>query len=590
MPIRPRHAGAVALTLSGFALTGYLVGCGATGQTTWLGKKDEPDRLAEEVVLEEDPRTESAAVRDTIHTVAWLEGLRRMAVGGHGLVVGLGKNGTKQCPRPVREQMLQDMRRRYRLGYEAKALKHLTPENLLDSEGTAVVLVYGEIPAAAHKGTQFDLTVRALEGTDVRSLEGGWLLPCNLMLWSDGQPVEGRVLAEGAGQVFINPFGLKQDAPTKTNPRVGRVIGGGSTTKARRVRLVLTESSSAIASRLMYLINNRFGADPHKTADAVSPHVVDLRIPKAWRGSEPHFLKLLMHLYVPAAPSFGDLRLRELGAEALEPKAALDDISLAWEGMAKVALASIQKLYTHKDQGVSYYAARAGLRIEDNLALDVIARHANDPQSRFRELAVEELGRAKNLSRAVQVLRPLLDADDHRVRWLAYECLRRHEDPVIQSTKIGKRGEFVLDLVPCRSRHLITARRSGEQRLTLFGATMRCQTPVFYWHRNETVIITADLGATHLRLVRRAPTTGRRSEPITCPTSVAGLIGMLGRDPVKDDEGHYQGLGLTYSQVVEVLHDLCADKTIDATFVLQGPEPAEVAAPPSDAGRPESEL
>jgi len=568
----------------------HVVGCSSDGQTTWFAKQDDKSGEAENVLHEKDPREESAGVRDTIKTVAWVEGLRRMSVGGYGLVVGLAKTGSSQCPRPIREYMLDDMRRRYRLGQAYKALKRFSPEKLLDSEETAVVVVYGEIPAAAQVGTTFDLTVRALSGTDVSSLENGWLMPCSLKLWANGQPVEGRILGEGVGQVFINPFGLKKDAATKADPRLGRVIGGGRATEARKIRLVLTNASAAIASRLMRLVNRRFGVEPRKTADASDAHAVDLRVPGAWRGREPHFLQLLMHLYVPSSPSFPDLRLRELCEEAIQPDAPLADISLAWEGLGKTVLASIRKLYTHKEPGVSYFAARAGLRLGDDLALDVMARHANNSENPFREVAIEELGRTDRTAQAILVLRSLLDADDQRVRQLAYEALLEQGDSSIQTFKVGGKGGFLLDLVPSRGSFLVAAQRSGRQRIALFGAGMRCQTPAFYVHRNEAVTITADAGAKELKLVRRTPIAGRLSPSTPCPPDVACLILTLGRRPPEGPDDKRQGLGLSYAQVVEVLHDLCTDKTIDATFAMRTDEVGQIAPGPTETARPESEL
>ncbi len=566
-------------------------GCGTEGQTEWFGKDEGKDvSPAEPVLHEEDPREKSAALRDTIGQYAWIEGLRRLSVGGYGLVVGLGENGTRQCPRPIREQMLQEMRRRYRLGSDAESMKHLKPDNLLDSKATAVVLVYGEIPAAAHKGTVFDLTVRTLEGTDVTSLEGGWLMPCTLQLWANNQPVEGRVLGEGGGQVFINPFGLKEGAATKTNPREGRVIGGGKTFKDRRLRLVLTDPSAAIATRLMHLVNRQFGVEPRKTADALSPHAIDLHVPKAWWDREPHFLDLITHLFVPSTPSFHDLRLRELCEEAVQPDAPLNDISLALEGMGRTAVPTYRKLYAHEDRGVSYFVGRAGLRVGDDLAIDVLARHANDPESPYRELAVEEMGLAKEQTRIVLALRPLLDDADQKVRQLAYEALRQQRDPSIRSYRVGKDGGFLLDVVPSKSNYLITASRAGRQQIVLFGNGMRCQTPVYYFHRTDLVTITADRNAAKLRLVRKIPSTGTVSTPIRSSTEVAELIARLGREPTKDADGNYCGLGLTYSQIVEVLHDLCEDKAIDATFVLRGDEVAQITPKLKGVDRPESEL
>lgn len=588
MLVRQYLLGPVLMAAVGLAFVA--LGCDSGGQTKWLSKKDKPETDEVDPTVEKDPREESAGVRDTVATVAWLEGMRRMSVGGYGLVVNLGKSGTTQVPRPIRDYMLQDMRRRYRLGSEAEALKHLSPEKLLDSEQTAVVTVYGEIPAAAKKGDTFDLTVRSLERTDVSSLEGGWLMPCSLKLWADGRPVEGRIMAEGRGQVFINPFGLKKDAATKTDPRVGRIIGGGSVKKARRLRLVLTDPSAAIANRLTLLINRRFGVEPYKPAEGQDAHVVDLRVPAKWERPTPHFLQLLLHLYVPSSPSFQDERLRELREEAVAPEAALADISLAWEGMGKTAFPSIRELYTHGSPAVSFFAARAGLRLGDVIALDVMARHAIKKKGSFRELAIEELGLVTDMPRVPSILRPLLDDDDQRIRQLAFRGLLNHHDRSIRSFEVGEKSGFVLDVVAAGGKFLISSQQIKQQRITLFGAGMRCTPPVFYWHRSETVAVTAEPGDKRLKLIRRLPVSGRLSSPIFCRPDVASLIMSLGREPRKNARGNYEGLGLTYSQVVEVLYDLCKAKAIPATFSLQVDEAPEILPEPQETGRPESEL
>jgi len=64
----------------------------------------------------------------------------------------------------------------------------------------------------------------------------------------------------------------------------------------------------------------------------------------------------------------------------------------------------------------------------------------------------------------------------------------------------------------------------------------------------------------------------------------------LGRRPPEGPDDKRQGLGLSYAQVVEVLHDLCTDKTIDATFAMRTDEVGQIAPGPTETARPESEL
>ena len=50
------------------------------------------------------------------------------------------------------------------------------------------------------------------------------------------------------------------------------------------------------------------------------------------------------------------------------------------------------------------------------------------------------------------------------------------------------------------------------------------------------------------------------------------------------------GLGLDYGAVVRALYYLCQDHAINAKFILEQPNAAELFGPARPAGRPESEL
>jgi len=56
-----------------------------------------------------DALKDSAAVRGTIGAICYYDGMRPLRVRGYGLVVGLGKNGSRDCPRRVRERVVQNM-------------------------------------------------------------------------------------------------------------------------------------------------------------------------------------------------------------------------------------------------------------------------------------------------------------------------------------------------------------------------------------------------------------------------------------------------------------------------------------------------
>ena len=145
-----------------------------------------------------------------------------IVVRGYGLVVDLNGTGSSDIPPAVRAHMLEIMEQRG-VGQMAFKAGNMSPESMLASMDTAVVIVEGVIPPAsvgrlsppptsgrrgmAIPGTAFDLRVYADPNTGTTSLEGGRLFttdlrPGPLMVGSR----QAAIIAEGNGPIFINPF------------------------------------------------------------------------------------------------------------------------------------------------------------------------------------------------------------------------------------------------------------------------------------------------------------------------------------------------------------------------------------------------
>ena len=79
-------------------------------------------------------------MRGTVASEAAIAGENPTIVRGYGLVVGLRGTGSRLMPAQVRSWMLQEMARRG-VGNPATGYGDISPERLLDSEDTAVVVV-----------------------------------------------------------------------------------------------------------------------------------------------------------------------------------------------------------------------------------------------------------------------------------------------------------------------------------------------------------------------------------------------------------------------------------------------------------------
>ncbi len=537
------------------------------------------------------PLAKSAAYRDTIGAYTYYEGLRPMRVRGYGLVVGLGKNGSRDCPRNVFDRLVQSLYKQHRFSSTVVGVKAITPEKLMNDIDTAVVIVQGEIPPGAVKGERFDVTVMALPGTQTRSLRGGRLYTAELMVYrpvSQTASITGRALARALGPVFLNPFSAKESA-TRSNLLRGTILGGGAALDDRRIRLVLVTPSYQRARQVQDRINARFPS-AYKVADAVSPSFIRLKVPSKYSDNAAHFLSLVRALFLSRDPRFDAVRARALAEEILQPTAPHARIALAFEGLGRAGLPVLDRLYGNAADTVSFHAAVAGLRLGDHVACDAMAMHAGNPDSLFRFQAIHGLADARGMAGAAIALRKLLDDEDPRVQIAAYEALIERQDPIIQSTRIAS-DNFTLDRISTqRDNNFVYVKRSGSRRVALFGRDILCTPPVFYRAPDGSVTINASPGDETLTILRVVVSSGASSSPISAPLEIPALIRLLGGEADVGLDGEVVGLGLDYGAVVRALYYLCHDRSVNAAFILEQPNVTEMFGPLAPAGRPESEL
>ncbi len=173
----------------------------------WL--KESPQKLELGVEERLGPLAKSAAYRDTIGSKTVYQGMAPMRVRGYGLVVGLGNNGSSDCPRPVYDRLIEALYKQHSFSSSVVGSRTISPERLIRDEDTAVVLVRGEIPPGAVAGSRFDVGVMAWPGTQTKSLRGGRLYTSDLHIYTTVAPnttLSGQMLAKAAGPVFLNPF------------------------------------------------------------------------------------------------------------------------------------------------------------------------------------------------------------------------------------------------------------------------------------------------------------------------------------------------------------------------------------------------
>jgi hypothetical protein len=529
----------------------------------------------------------------SIGAVTYLAEVEPLPVRGFGIVIGLGKNGSADCPTFVRDHLIDRMSKEREAWADPESRKKFSPAELMDSPATAVVEILGLVPPGAARGATFDIMVRTIPGTATRSLAGGLLLPTDLHLsdpsGSNDALFSAEPVARAAGPIFVNPFATSEDQEAE-GLRTGYVLSGGQSTEERTFRLLLREPSYPMARRVSLRINERFGQRP-PVADATSRGYLTIKMPPEYASHRADFLRLLPHVYVDGTAPFSEAKLRELVQYAVRPGYDLEAISLAWEGIGPTAIPQLKTLYRHADPRVRFYAARAGLRLKDPDAVVVLTGLSNGSDRDIALLSVKELGRC-NLPYAAASLRPLLNADDQELRVAAYEALLNYSSTFIQTRRFPHlldpmQLNLALDVVESTGRPLIYVRRTGMPRIAVFGRDMPITLPLFYAEPDDSVTLNA-IGETGdlTVLTKRYNQTW---DPLYVPPRVIDLIAALADLPTKNDVGVARGIGLPYSQVVQVLAALSQDQTIPAPVEVERVSLAELFGPAPETERSESE-
>lgn len=511
-------------------------------------------------------------ISETVAGYADLVGGNAMLVRGPGVVIGLGDAGSSEVPSHLRKYLIQQMSK-YQVGSHLAGMARVTPARILSDKDTAVVIVRGFIPPAAPAGTRFDVYVESLPRTQTLSLDGGILMTTDMhisMMTSVGSTAQSKTLASSRGAIFVNPFVNRTREGAQARLRAGRIPNGGVVARSRPVRLELRRADYRVSRLIQRLLNERFG-EGQRVAVAKTPSIIELYIPRSYREDYVHFLQLVMHTYV-SGPAGGEERYaRRLAKDILLPTARREDIALVWESAGRQVLPIIRELYASPDPAAAFYSARAGMRLNDTVAAEVIIRIANRADSPFQIPAVEELGRARRSVQGLATLKRMLSSKNELLRVSAYEALIKHGSrDVIRRWDIS--GQFIVDEVDTGGDYAIYATVSGQPKIVLFGRAMPLNRPLFYCPDDEMVTIDASRSDKKIMVYRKIPGTQRQSDPFYVVPRVDEFIRTLGSRPIRGADGKIEGLGLTYSQVVGVLYGLCKGGHIPARFVLQRSE------------------
>ncbi|MBM4016862.1 MAG: hypothetical protein FJ288_00815 [Planctomycetes bacterium] len=500
-------------------------------------------------------------LKDTVGEVARFAGREGLAVQGYGFVTGLDGTGTKVMPPGVRQQVL-DMMRRHKVD---------KPEEVLTSPDNAVVMVMGVLAPGIGKGEVFDLEVRAVPTTETTSLEGGFLLECDLaqVVASRGVAARGEVAALGRGSIFVSPFAGDDKSPASeprpsgsgavaADPRIGRVLGGGRALKGLNFRLILLTPSARTADQIIRLVNARFPGAAKGTTD---PGRVDLEVPREHQDDKIHFLDLVGAVFLRESPDARDQRVGLL-VEALQAGRDLDRVSLGLEAMGASIVPRLRPLASHPSEAVRFYVGRTLANLQDAQAVSILEPVLMSDASEFQESAVEALGRLRS-GIGLGVLGRALNVKNARVRVAAWQAMARIAPRMFVAKAFP--DKFILSIVATRGEPFVYVSRTLKPQVAIFG-DVAVRPPMLAETRRA--VATAQAGAAEVTLIAR---WHGRDWRVAAPLDVPGMVEKVAA-PMGGEEGQAaanQGLDLGYSDVVGLLYEMSRKKALSAPLVLQ---------------------
>jgi flagellar basal body P-ring protein FlgI len=532
---RPSVYAAAALCLMVAALGALCLSCSS-------GREPKTPRTPREVDVPE-------YLKDTVGALARFAGREPVAVQGYGFVTGLDGTGTKVVPPGIRQRILNVMRRN----------KVDRAEKVLADPDTAVVTVSGTLPPGIGKGELFDLAVRTIPRTDTTSLEGGFLLECDLTRVRIARGVESRGEAQalGRGSIFVSPFRTEGKLDRTTDPRIGRILAGGKVLKTRHFRLALLTPSVRTADQIVRFINARF---PDAALGTQDPGRIDLTVPTTFRRDKTRFLDLVGAIYMRETPGARDRRVRLL-LEALEAGDDMDRVALCLEALGPTVAPRLYGFGEHPTDAVRFHVGRTLAHLQDARAVRILERIATDDDSRFQEQAVEALGTLRS-GIGLGVLSRALNATSARVRVAAWRQMNRLAPQAFTTRRFA--DKFTLSTVVTRGDPFIYVARTLRPRIAVFG-DVAIRPPILAETRRVTA--TALESEDKLKLISRRHS---RDVHVEADLDVTDLIETLASPiAVGDIQSDVQGLDLGYSDVVGLLHAMSRKGALSGPIVLQ---------------------
>jgi hypothetical protein len=482
--------------------------------------------------------------------MSWPESIR---LEGYSLVVGLRGTGSAECPPQIRAYLAQHLLTQF-------PGRTINIERFIGGSDTAVVLVEGIMPAVASRNEYFDVRVTALGGTQTTSLEGGFLLGTELKTVGTFG-IKTKVVADARGPVFIDKI-----STSEMNKRIGYVLGKGKVLDEYKVTLVLGEPDFITTNNIRNRLNELFGDG---TAKVVLPGRLEVKVPAKYREQKQRFISIMKATYLTQNTEITGERIKTF----IRKLAALQDADaseIALEAIGNQSLGGLSVLLNVSIEQVRLRAARCMLNLGSDADLATLRQIAMDRGSAYRVEALESITTGARRNDAARISQRLLRDDDFHIRLAAYEQLRKLDDIAVTQERIA--GNFYLEQIVQTPYKTIFVSRSGQPRIVLFGAPIRCSDGIFVSSADGDITIDAPVGQEYVSIIRKHPFRPGVIPQLKSTFDLDDIIRTLCEKPLKKGEQGRGGLGVTYADVIALLKRMCDKGAVKAEF-WAGPLP-----------------
>ena len=452
---------------------------------------------------------------ELIREAAAPRGLNPIRVDGVGMMNSLAGTGGPVDPSPYREQLIDEMRRN----------DVPSPNEILERDSNSIVHVRATVPPGARRGDAIDLVITSPPGSNVKDLQGGWLLDTRLRLQQviQGRVRKGDILGIGTGPILTRgAIEGGEDSRLKTE---GVILGGGRIQKDRKMGMVLRPEYQhvKVATDISDAINRRFfffdGTTRRGVSKPVEDDYIELELHPRYEGSLGRYIAVVRAIGIDSDWANQHERLQRL-AKMLEDPTTAADAALQLEALGESAVPTLTAAMKSPNAELRFYAAEALAYLDRGDSIGVLEDAiANESAFRYPSLAA-----LRGLSHPAvpDALVRLFDRPSIETRYGAFVALREREDSgqELASEPIG--DALKLYRLDSEASPAIVLSIRNEPEIVVFGEVAPVRIPRFLFGPGGLIIKPDPADSSKLRISRFQ--VGKEDRRVVVASTLRGLI------------------------------------------------------------------